>query len=91
MVNPVFRDFYVERQVIMEERRQRVESDPEGKLYEQFLSTAFSAHPYGRPVLGWPSDMAYLSENAMADFFRKFHAPNNTVITIVGDVKTTPP
>jgi predicted Zn-dependent peptidase len=88
MVNPVFRDFYVERQVIMEERRQRVEADPEGKLYEQFISTAFSAHPYGRPVLGWPSDMAYLSEDAMADFVRKYHAPNNTVITVVGDVNT---
>lgn len=89
MINPVFRDFYVERQVIMEERRQRVEADPEGKLYEQFLSTAFSAHPYGRPVLGWPSDMAYLSEDGMADFVRKYHAPNNTVIAIVGDVNTS--
>ena len=88
MVNPVFRDFYVERQVIMEERRQRVESDPEGKLYEQFLSTAFAAHPYGRPILGWPSDMATLSEDAMADLFRKYHAPNNTVIAVVGDVNT---
>lgn len=88
MVNPVFRDFYVERQVIMEERRQRVESDPGGKLYEEFISTAFQAHPYGRPILGWPSDMAYLSENAMTDFCRRFHAPNNTVITIVGDVNT---
>jgi predicted Zn-dependent peptidase len=86
MVNPVFRDFYVERQVIMEERRQRVESDPQGKLYEEFLATAFHAHPYGRPVLGWPSDMASLSENAMKDFLRRYHAPNNTVITIVGDV-----
>jgi len=88
MINPVFRDFYVERQVIMEERRQRVESDPGGKLYEEFLSTAFKAHPYGRPILGWPSDMAYLSENAMTEFVRRFHAPNNTVITIVGDVNT---
>ncbi|HPX55969.1 MAG TPA: pitrilysin family protein [Syntrophales bacterium] len=88
MVNPVFRDFYVERQVIMEERRQRVESDPDGKLYEQFLSTAFSAHPYGRPTLGWPSDMANLSQAAMAEFIRKYHAPNNTVITVVGDVST---
>ncbi|MBN1546705.1 MAG: insulinase family protein [Syntrophaceae bacterium] len=88
MVNPVFRDFYIERHVIMEERRQRVESDPQGKLYEEFLAAAFIAHPYRRPILGWPSDMDYLSESAMRNFVRKYHAPNNTVITIVGDVKT---
>ena len=45
LMNPVFREFYTERDVIMEERRQRVETDPEGKLYEQFLSTAFKVHP----------------------------------------------
>ena len=89
MVNPVFRDFYVERQVIMEERRQRVASDPGGTLYEEFLAAAFNAHPYGRPILGWPSDMVNLSESGMNDFRRRYHAPNNTVITIVGDVKTT--
>ncbi len=86
MTNPVFRDFYVERQVIMEERRQRVESNPSGKLYETFMATAFQAHPYGRPTLGWSSDMSYLSESAMEEFFRRFYAPNNTVIAIVGSV-----
>ncbi|MEQ8216080.1 MAG: insulinase family protein, partial [Smithellaceae bacterium] len=53
LLNPVFREFYTERDVIMEERRQRVEADPEGKLYEKFLSAAFKVHPYGRPILGW--------------------------------------
>jgi predicted Zn-dependent peptidase len=86
MINPVFREFYAERDVIMEERRQSVESDPEGKLMEQFLATAFNAHPYGRPILGWPSDMSYLNPDNTRKFFNLYHAPNNTVIAIVGDI-----
>ena len=86
MINPVFREFYSERDVIMEERRQSVESDPDGKLMEQFLAAAFQAHPYGRPILGWPSDMSFLNPGYTKDFFNLYHAPNNTVIAIVGDV-----
>ena len=86
MTNPVFREFYSERDVIMEERRQRIESDPEGKLWEQFFAAAFHAHPYGRPILGWPSDMRFLNYNYTKGFFRRYHAPNNTVIAIVGDI-----
>ncbi|MDI6775978.1 MAG: pitrilysin family protein [Syntrophales bacterium] len=86
MTNPVFREFYTERDVIMEERRQRVESDPDGKLLEQFFATAFHAHPYGRPILGWPSDMRFLSYDYTEEFFRRYHAPNNTVIAVVGDI-----
>lgn len=84
MQNPIFREFYTERDVVMEERRQSVESDPEGKLMEQFLAAAFQASPYGRPILGWPSDMEFLNPNYIREFFRLYHAPNNTVIAIVG-------
>jgi predicted Zn-dependent peptidase len=87
MVNPVFREFYTERDVVMEERRQRSESDPDGKLLETFLATAFLAHPYRRPILGWPSDMRYLDMDYMKSFYKKTHAPNNTVIAIVGDIQ----
>ena len=87
MVNPVFREFYTERDVVREERRQRSESDPGGKLFESYLSAAFIAHPYRRPVLGWPSDMAFLDMAYMKQFFRDTHAPNNTVIAIVGDIR----
>jgi predicted Zn-dependent peptidase len=87
MVHPVFREFYTERDVVMEERRQRAESDPDGKLLEGYLASAFIAHPYRRPVLGWPSDMSYLDIAYMERFFRKTHAPNNTVIAIVGDIE----
>lgn len=88
MQNPVFREFYAERDVVMEERRQSVESDPEGKLMEQFMATAYQAHPYGRPILGWPSDMEYLSPDYTRGFFSRYHSPNNTVIAIVGDIDT---
>ncbi|MGZ3597960.1 MAG: M16 family metallopeptidase [Syntrophales bacterium] len=86
MTQPVFREFYSERNVVMEERKQRVESEPDGQLYEQFLATAFIAHPYRRPVLGWPSDMRSLSLEYTEAFFKRYHAPNNTVIAVVGDI-----
>jgi predicted Zn-dependent peptidase len=87
MVHPVFREFYTERDVVMEERRQRAESDPDGKLLEGYLAAAFLTHPYRRPVLGWPTDMSYLDMAYMERFFRNTHAPSNTVIAIVGDIQ----
>ena len=69
LLNPVFREFYTERDVVMEERRQRVESDPDGKLYEQFISAAYKVHPYGRPVLGWTQDMMNLSPDRGKEIF----------------------
>ncbi|MBA4423036.1 MAG: insulinase family protein [Syntrophus sp. (in: bacteria)] len=87
MANPVFREFYTERDVVMEERRQRYESDPDGKLLELYLATAFIAHPYRRPVIGWPSDLRFLDMAYMRNFFQKTHAPNNTVIAVVGDIR----
>jgi predicted Zn-dependent peptidase len=87
MLHPVFREFYTERDVVMEERRQHSESDPDGKLLETYLATAFIAHPYRRPVLGWPSDMRYLDMANMKRFFKNAYAPNNTVIAIVGDIQ----
>ena len=86
LLNPVFREFYTERDVVMEERRQRVESDPDGKLYEQFFNTAYTTHPYGRPILGWTEDMTYLSPNSVRKIFAKYKAPENIVIAIVGDI-----
>jgi predicted Zn-dependent peptidase len=87
MANPVFREFYTERDVVMEERRQRSESDPDGKLLERYLASAFIAHPYRRPVIGWPSDLRFLDMAYMRQFFEKTHAPNNTVIAVVGDIR----
>ncbi len=87
LMNPVFREFYTERDVIMEERRQRVETDPQGKLYEQFLSTAYKIHPYGRPILGWTQDMINLSPSSVTKIFQKYKTPESIVIAVVGDIK----
>ena len=86
LLNPVFREFYTERDVVMEERRQRVESDPEGKLYEQFISSAFKAHPYGRPILGWTQDLENLSPDSVKRIFEKYKSPESIVIAVVGDI-----
>ncbi|MEI6127199.1 MAG: insulinase family protein, partial [Pseudomonadota bacterium] len=59
--NPVFRQFYSERDVVLEELRQSYETKPERKLMSQLLSSAFNAHPYGRPIIGWKSDIQSLS------------------------------
>ena len=84
--NPVFREFYTERDVIMEERRQRIETNPGGKLADQFFAAAFQVHPYGRPILGWPSDMRFLSMDDLSAFFHQARAPHHTVIAVVGDI-----
>ncbi|MFN3821429.1 MAG: M16 family metallopeptidase, partial [bacterium] len=84
--NPVFRQFYREREVVMEELRMR-ESEPENKLYKALLTTAFDAHPYGKPVIGWLSDIRSTLRSDMEDFYFRFYAPNNCQLTIVGDVK----
>ena len=86
LMNPVFREFYTERDVVMEERRQRVETDPHGKLYEQFLNAAYKVHPYGRPILGWTQDMMYLSPASVKNIFKKYKAPESIVIAVVGDI-----
>lgn len=86
LLNPVFREFYTERDVVMEERRQRVESDPDGKLYEKFISAAYKTHPYGRPILGWTEDLMNLSPDALREILKRYKAPGNIVIAVVGDI-----
>jgi predicted Zn-dependent peptidase len=85
-LHPVFREFYKERDVVMEERRMRIESNPQGKLMEDFLATAFAAHPYRNPGVGWPSDISSLRVNQARAFFEKYYVPANINIAIVGDV-----
>jgi len=68
-LHPVFREFYKERSVVMEEERMRIESNPQGKLIQQFLATAFEAHPYRVPGTGWPSDIMNLRSRDAKAFF----------------------
>jgi predicted Zn-dependent peptidase len=84
--NAVLREFYVEREAVKEERRMVVETRPGGKLYEQFMAASFTAHPYGMPIIGWPSDIAMLNRKKAEEFFRVHYAPNNSVMVIVGDI-----
>ena len=86
MANPVLREFYSERDVVREERRQREETSPDGKLMEAFLKTAFAEHPYRRPIIGWDADLKYLQRDKVEQFFRSYYSPNNAVVTIVGAV-----
>jgi predicted Zn-dependent peptidase len=86
-LHPVFREFYKERDVVYEERRMRTESSPIGRLIEQALATAFMAHPYGQPVVGWPSDLQTFSATDAAAFFKKNYVPANMTVALVGDLK----
>jgi predicted Zn-dependent peptidase len=86
-LHPVMRQFYKERDVVMEERRMRTDSSPQGRLLEQFLAAAFIAHPYGRPVVGWPSDLQSFSATDAMNFFHKYYVPSNIVVAVVGDVQ----
>jgi predicted Zn-dependent peptidase len=86
MLNPVLREFYTERAVVMEERRRSYEAQPEGKLWETFLASSFNAHPMGQPVIGWMSDIANLTRTKAEGFLHRYYAPNNAIIAIVGDI-----
>lgn len=86
MANPVFREFYTERDVVMEERRMRVESSPAGALYEAHLEAAYTVHPYGVPVVGYRSDLETLRRADVERYYRDFYGPNNAVLAVVGDI-----
>lgn len=83
------REFYKERDVVLEERRMRTDSNPIGRLIEQFLATAYVAHPYGRSGIGWPSEVSQLSATEAMAFHRKYYAGSNIVVSVVGDVKAS--
>jgi predicted Zn-dependent peptidase len=85
--HPVFREFYEERDVVQEERRLRTESSPLGRLIEQFITVAFSAHPYQQPVVGYMSDLQSITITDAEAFFQTYYAPSNMVTAVVGDVR----
>lgn len=85
--HPVMREFYKERNVVIEERRLRTDSNPIGKLVEQFITASFQAHPYHRPTIGWMSDLNSFSATDAQNFFNHYYIPANLVVAVVGDVK----
>ena len=80
------REFYTERNVVMEERRMRTDSNPIGRLVEQFLATAYVAHNYGRSSVGWPSELSQITATEAIAFHKKYYAGGNIVVAITGDV-----
>lgn len=86
LAHPVFREFYPERDVVHEERRLRTDTRPTGQLWENFQATAFLAHPYRNPVIGWSSDIDNLRREEVLQYFQTFYAPNNSIAAIVGDM-----
>ena len=83
---PVAREFYKERDVVNEERRMRIDSSPQGRLVEEFLAASYMAHPYGRPGVGWESDITQVTATEAAAFHAKYYVPSNIVVAVVGDV-----
>lgn len=84
--DPVFREFYTEREVVQEERRQRVDTSPRGQLMEAAVATAFAAVPYRHPVIGWPGELESLTRPQAEAYFRTYYAPNNALAILVGDL-----
>ena len=88
-LHPVLREFYKERNVVIEERRLRTDSSPFGRLEEQFFAEAFEAHPYHRPTVGWMSDLNSFSATDAKKFFSEYYGPANMVVAVAGDVKAS--
>ena len=86
LVRPVMRQFYQERDVVLEERRMRFDDDPGGKLYELLLGVAYQRHPYRAPVIGYESDIRALTATKLDAFRKKYYTPKNIVVSVVGRV-----
>ena len=87
LADVVPREFYKERDVVIEERRMRTDSNPIGRLVEQFQATAYVAHNYGRSGIGWPSEVSQINATEAMEFHKKYYVGANIVIAVVGDVK----
>jgi predicted Zn-dependent peptidase len=84
LMNPVLREYYLERKNVLQERLMRYDSMGTGLLFEQFLATAFTAHPYRHPIIGWRSNIPYLSASDVKKFYHDYYIPSRMTITIVG-------
>jgi zinc protease len=88
MTNLVLDDAAVlpERDVVLEERSQRIDNDPGARLSEQLNAAQFLNHPYRLPVIGWRHEMESYSRQDALDFYDKWYAPNNAVLIVAGDI-----
>lgn len=88
MTNLVLKESEVlsERQVIIEERRQRIDNQPQAKFQEQMMSALFVNHPYGTPVIGWLHEMKKLTREDALEGYHQWYAPNNAIVVVSGDI-----
>jgi len=86
ILNPVFRQFYKEREVVQEERRRGYDDDPSGKLYETFLDKVFEKHPYRFPVIGYSNDLKKLTATQMRKFYDAHYVPEKLTLSLVGNL-----
>jgi zinc protease len=75
-----------ERDVVAEERRLRVDNDPQALVQEQAEASLYLSHPYGRPVIGWPDEIRRIGRAEAETFYRRHYAPNNAILIVAGDV-----
>ncbi|ROH85473.1 insulinase family protein [Pseudomethylobacillus aquaticus] len=80
-------EFAKEVKVVMEERRWRTDDKPQGLINEQFNRAMFTAHPYGRPIVGWMNDLENMTAEDAREWYRTWYAPNNATLVVAGDVK----
>ena len=80
------KEFASEIKVVMEERRLRTDDNPQALVHEALNSTLFQAHPYRRPIIGWMDDLEHMTWQDARDWYRKWYAPNNAYVVVVGDV-----
>ncbi|WP_447979183.1 M16 family metallopeptidase [Candidatus Nitrospira bockiana] len=81
------KEFQLEREVVKEERRLRIEDDPQSSLVEMLFAQAFMAHPYHWPVIGWFSDLQAMTLEDLKSYYDTHYSPNNATLIIVGDIK----
>jgi predicted Zn-dependent peptidase len=84
--NPVFREFYSERDVVREERRRGVDSTPTGLIEEDFRAMFWKSSSYSWDVIGWPSDLGSITREQADRYFDTYYAPNNLTMILVGDL-----
>jgi hypothetical protein len=80
------KEFAQEIKVVMEERRLRTEDNPQSLVHEKQMAAAFQAHPYRRPIIGWMNDLENMTAADARDWYRRWYAPNNAYVIVVGDV-----
>ncbi|MDQ3000370.1 MAG: insulinase family protein [Fibrobacterota bacterium] len=87
MQNAVLREFYSERDVVMEERRMRVEDSPTGRYWESLMGVFYEAHPFRFPTIGYPSDIRNLTREQADHHYREYYKPNNAILVLAGDIE----